>query len=201
MRVAWLVFLALELCSVFSEPLLPAGFQEVLGRPEYQHSHWGFLFVDMATGETLHELDADKFFTPASVTKLFSCAAALTALGGDHRFETHVVRKGALSTNGELSDDLILVAGADPTLGGRTDEMGHIAFVSEDHIYAEGTDAVNWTAPDPLAGLKELAKQVVAAGIRRITNGGIWVDDRLFDPFESAGRFGSIEAYADPGER
>jgi D-alanyl-D-alanine carboxypeptidase len=40
----------------------------------------GFLFVDLETREELLELNADLLFAPASVTKIFSCAAALNAL-------------------------------------------------------------------------------------------------------------------------
>jgi D-alanyl-D-alanine carboxypeptidase/D-alanyl-D-alanine-endopeptidase (penicillin-binding protein 4) len=58
----------------------------VIHAAEYKHAHWGILAVDLATGQTVYELDADRLFAPASVTKLFSTAAALDTLGADHRF-------------------------------------------------------------------------------------------------------------------
>src|SRR5262249_3858424 len=39
---------------------------------------------------------------------------------------------------------------------------------------------------DPLAGLKELARQVKAAGVERVT-GDVMIDDRLFDKERSSG--------------
>jgi D-alanyl-D-alanine carboxypeptidase/D-alanyl-D-alanine-endopeptidase (penicillin-binding protein 4) len=55
-----------------------------------------------------------------------------------------------------------------------------------DHTYADFTVANGWTAPDPLAGLRNLAGQIAARGIRRIT-GDIVIDERMFDPAESTG--------------
>src|SRR4029453_18735228 len=99
---------------------------EVLQRPEYRQSHWGFLFTDVATGQDLYELNADKLFAPASVTKVFSCSSALNAFGSDYRFVTTVHRRGNVATNGELMGDLVLVASGDLTLGGRNQPNGKL---------------------------------------------------------------------------
>src|SRR5439155_6572251 len=114
------------------------------------------------------EYNPVKLFTPASTTKLYSCAAALIALGPDYRFATPVYRRGEVK-EGRLRGDLILVASGDLTLGGRTNRDGHMAFKDHDHIYANGSSKAELTDTDPLAGLKELARQIKAAGIREIT--------------------------------
>src|SRR5258708_23312131 len=49
---------------------------------------WGLLISDAATGETLYELNADKYFLPASNMKLFTTALALAKLVPDFRFRT-----------------------------------------------------------------------------------------------------------------
>ena len=60
------------------------------------HGHWGILVVDRKTGQTIYERDADQLFAPASVTKLFTTAAALVELGPNHRFQTPLVRRGEI---------------------------------------------------------------------------------------------------------
>jgi D-alanyl-D-alanine carboxypeptidase/D-alanyl-D-alanine-endopeptidase (penicillin-binding protein 4) len=153
--------------------------EEVTGRPEYQHARWGILVVDAASGTTVYERNADQFFLPASTTKLFSCAAAMLALGSEYRFETPVYRRGTL-VKGRLLGDLILVASGDLTLGGRTGPDGKALFENTDHTYANSpTGQAALTPSDPLAGLKELARQVKAAGVHHVT-GEVLVDDRLF---------------------
>ena len=134
---------------------------------DYRHAHWGILVIDAQTGETLYAHNPDQLFFPASTTKLYSCSAALAALGPDYRFETPVYSRGTVK-DGRLSGDLILVAQGDLTMGGRTDAAGRMAFKDYDHIYANGNSMAQLTATDPLAGLKSLAQQVAAAGIRRV---------------------------------
>lgn len=164
-------------------------FEQVIGASEYKHAHWGILFIDLekkhAKEGVVYEHNADKLFVPASTTKLFSVAATLDALGATRRFETPVVRRGEVK-DGKLDGDLVLIASGDLTMGGRTDPQGHIAFTSSDHTYASTTGKSELTEPDPLAGLKELARQVAAAGIKRIT-GDVLVDDRLFEQAQSSG--------------
>ena len=109
--------------------------QEVLETPGYQEGHWGILVVDGKTGQTVYERNADQLFAPASVTKLFSTAAALIELGPNHRFQTPLVRHGEVDVKGTLHGDLILVAQGDLCLGGRTGPDGSLVFKDEDHTY------------------------------------------------------------------
>jgi len=169
-----------------SDETLAERIETLIDAEPYQVSHWGLLLVDLPTGETLYQRDADKLFAPASVTKLFSVAAALDALGADHRFETPVYARGEIDPKGRLQGDLVLVANGDLSLGGRTDGDGHIAFTNTDHIYAGNGESAEVTPQDPLAGLNELARQVAAAGIVRV-QGDVLVDDRLFDSAEGTG--------------
>src|SRR5262249_39556108 len=137
------------------------------------------LVADAETGRPLYQRNPDDRFTPASSIKLYYAAAALAALGPDHKFETPVYARGRLRA-GRLDGDLVLVASGDPTFGGRDDGTGHPAATDADHpnATAAGAESVA-TAPDPLAGLKSLAKQVAARGIRGV-EGDVLIDDRLF---------------------
>lgn len=184
MRIASLLALALVV------PFLPAPSQAAesdlqkkldaaIDGPDYKHASWGILVVDAKTGETVYSRNPDTMLMPASVTKLFSCAAAMVTLGPDFKFETVVHARG-LPLNGTLKGDLILVGSGDLTLGGRTNRDGKIVFKDKDHTYANsGLMDAELTDTNPLAGLDELAKQVKASGIKQV-DGDVLVDDRLF---------------------
>ena len=167
------------------EPL-EARVEAVLKTPGYESGHWGLLVVDAKTGKTVYERNADELFCPASVTKIFSTAAALTDLGADYRFQTPVVRRGNVDEDGTLHGDLILVAKGDLCLGGRTGPDGSLLFVDDDHTYAGANPRTKVVDCDPLAGLDHLAREVVASGIKAVS-GEVIVDDRLFDAAESTG--------------
>lgn len=177
---------------LFSAAVSPAGepldaqIDALMNAPEYRHAHWGILVVDLESGETVYQWQPDKLFAPASTTKLYSVAAALEVLGPDHRFETPVYRRGGVNDDGELDGDLILVASGDLTFGGRTTSDGTIAFTDSDHTYANGNDKAELTEPDPLAGIKELASEIAASGIRRV-RGDVLIDARLFESASSTG--------------
>src|SRR3954449_12915416 len=153
------------LAQVAAEDKLVKRVDELLAEPHFKTAHWGMLFVDLKTGEVLLARESQKLFVPASTTKLYSTAAALDALGADYRFHTPIYRRGKVDGDGQLEGDLILVASGDLTMGGRTTEKGEIAFHDSDHIYANWANDAKLTTQDPLAGTKELAKQVAAAGI------------------------------------
>ncbi len=180
----WLVAALLSAPTWAASP--PEGRVEaVLGAKDFANAHWGLLVVDAATGRTVYERDADRLFCPASVTKLFSAAAALIDLGAEHRFQTPVVRRGEVK-DGVLRGDLILVARGDFSLGGRTGPDGTLLFEDNDHSYSGGNPDASLVPADPLAGLTHLAREVHAAGIREVL-GDVLVDDRLFEHAPSSG--------------
>jgi D-alanyl-D-alanine carboxypeptidase/D-alanyl-D-alanine-endopeptidase (penicillin-binding protein 4) len=165
---------------------LAAKVDAIVNAPQYKHSKWGILVVDAESGQTVYARNPDTLYAPASVTKLYSCAAALVAYGPNHRFTTPVHRRGELK-DGTLDGDLILVAQGDLTLGGRADGKGGLAFKDHDHTYANWLAAgAALTEADPLAGLAALAKQVREAGIRRV-DGDVLIDDRLFPRARGSG--------------
>src|SRR3954467_2324341 len=103
-----------------------------MNRPRYRSSRWSLFVADRATGEVLYDYHGGDLVIPASTTKLFAAAAALDAYGADYRFATPVYRRGYVQAEGELRGDLILVAGGDLTMGGRTTPDGQLAFTSID---------------------------------------------------------------------
>lgn len=152
--------------------------EAVIDSPDYKHATWGALVVNAKTGDTVFERNPESMLAPASVTKLFSCATALIALGEDSTIETAVYQRGIV-VDGTLRGDLILVAAGDLTFGGRSKD-GKTVFRDKDHVYANsGLGDTELTDTDPLAAIKALAKQIKDAGIRQI-DGEVLVDDRLF---------------------
>ncbi|MEV5887779.1 D-alanyl-D-alanine carboxypeptidase/D-alanyl-D-alanine endopeptidase [Nonomuraea fuscirosea] len=71
----------------------------------------GAVVIDTVTGEQIFASNADLAITPASTTKIVTCAAALAALGPDTRLSTRVVQ-------GSKPGTAILVGGGDPLLAG-----------------------------------------------------------------------------------
>ena len=195
-RWPWIITVALGMIpAAWAQQVPPASnpeslaerVQAVLETPDYAGAHWGLLVVDAVDGETVFEHGADRLFCPASVTKLFTTAAALAELGADYRFQTPIARRGEIDTDGTLKGDLILIAKGDLSLGGRTGPEGTLLFTDDDHTYAGGSSLDATLVPtDPLAGLDHLARQVNEAGIRAIT-GDILIDDRLFERARSSG--------------
>ncbi len=161
-----------------------AGIEKLLETPGYRNAHWGLLVTDAETGEVIYEKNADRLFAPASVTKLFSTAAALEKLGPDHRFRTVIRRRGEVDADGELKGDLILVASGDMSMGGRTAPDGKFLFENNDHTY--GGDSAALVAADPLHALQTLARELARAGLKSLS-GQVFVDDRLFRPSPSSG--------------
>ncbi len=80
------------------------------------HSQWGYALADAKTGKILAENGSRRFFTPASVVKLFTTAFALDKLGPAQRFPTVLYRTGKIE-NGVLRGDLWIRGGGNPALG------------------------------------------------------------------------------------
>lgn len=152
--------------------------QQVMDRPEFRHAQFGVEFYSLDTGKPVYAHNADKFFVPASTTKLLTEGTTLSLLGPDFRFTTHVYRTGDVDSTGTLHGDLVLLASGDPDLSNRIQPDGTLAFENEDHAYA-GSPDTKAVPGDPLTVIRDFARQVKAHGIRRIT-GRVRVDVSLF---------------------
>ncbi|MEU4872778.1 D-alanyl-D-alanine carboxypeptidase/D-alanyl-D-alanine-endopeptidase [Streptomyces sp. NPDC021608] len=88
----------------------------LLGDPALGARHTAAV-VDVATGRRLYGAGAGRALTPASTTKIATAVAALSAMGGEHRFTTRAVLEPD-------TRELVLVGGGDPTLTARADAGG-----------------------------------------------------------------------------
>jgi dihydroorotase/N-acyl-D-amino-acid deacylase len=155
--------------------------QKVMGRAAFAHANFGIEFYSLETGKVVYSFNPTKLFIPASTTKTLTEGTLLAKLGPDYQFHTRIFHSGTLDKKGTLKGDLILVAAGDPNLSNRIQPDGTLAFVDEDHAY--GGPAV---AGDPLAVIKELAKNVAGKGIHKI-EGRVLVDASLFPDGERDG--------------
>ncbi|HMD15604.1 MAG TPA: D-alanyl-D-alanine carboxypeptidase/D-alanyl-D-alanine-endopeptidase [Terriglobales bacterium] len=151
----------------------------VLGVPDLARGFWGIEVVSLSSertsektstksfekvaGKTLYSQNADKLFTPASNTKLFTTAAALALIGPDYKFRTTVETTGTLDRYGRLNGDLVLVGHGDPNLSGR--ELPY--------------DLKTQRNDDPIQALEALADALVQKGVKFI-DGDIVADDSFF---------------------
>ena len=157
-----------------------AAITQVMSKPIYAHSRWGLLTQDLSSKKYLTALNPQQMFVPGSNAKLFTTAALWGTLGPDYRFRTPVFRTGP-TRHGTLTGNLVLVASGDLTMGGRTKPDGSVDFTNFDHNDANALPGLATLTPEnPLAGLNQLARQVRASGVTRIT-GNVVIDNRLFN--------------------
>ncbi len=149
----------------------------IMHRPEYAHARFGMEFWSLDENKALFRINEQQLFTPGSTTKLLTMGTALSLLGPDYRFHTRIYRTGAVA-DGVLQGDLVLVASGDPGLSNRIQPDNTMAFENIDHSY-DSIPGARVVAGDPLAVLRELATQVAAAGIKRVS-GRVIVDASLF---------------------
>jgi D-alanyl-D-alanine carboxypeptidase/D-alanyl-D-alanine-endopeptidase (penicillin-binding protein 4) len=141
--------------------------QAIAASPAARSAFWGIQVVDIGSGKVLYQRNPNSFFVPASNTKLFTTALALTRLGPEFTYRTSVTADKAPDANGSIHGDLILVGGGDPNLSSRPIP------------YRTGP-----TEGDPLVAIEDLAAQVAARGVTRI-DGDVVGDDRWYtwDPY------------------
>jgi len=135
----------------------------LLEQPEISRGFWGIEIVDLDTGRTVYSHDAEKLFTPASNTKLFTTAATLALIGPDYRFRTTMESNGTIDKYGRLNGDLVLVGRGDPNLSGRV------------LPYSVKTER---TLPATKI-LEDMADQIAARGVK-VIDGNIVGDDSYY---------------------
>jgi D-alanyl-D-alanine carboxypeptidase/D-alanyl-D-alanine-endopeptidase (penicillin-binding protein 4) len=90
-----------------------------VSQTQFDAATWGVKVISLDTGKTLFEHDAQKLFSPASNSKLYSIALALDRLGPDYRIKTSLYAASRPSRSGVLKGDLILYGRGDPTIKSR----------------------------------------------------------------------------------
>ena len=154
---ATLLVLLLPLC-VQGSPI-PPPLQAVLNRaalrPPARSRGVSIEIAELDSGQVIFEQNPNSPETIASVTKMFSTAAALHYLGPDYKFKTTFWRRGEIK-DGQLLGSLLVVGGGDPNISGR--------------FYNDDFNAVfdRWAE-----GLKK-------AGVTRVA-GDLILNDSLFD--------------------
>ncbi|MFH7029965.1 MAG: D-alanyl-D-alanine carboxypeptidase/D-alanyl-D-alanine-endopeptidase [Heteroscytonema crispum UTEX LB 1556] len=74
---------------------LGANIHAVVNRTLFSRARWGILVQPLGSNQTLYNKDGQKYFTPASNTKLLTTAAALQQLGANFRIRTSVYQDSA----------------------------------------------------------------------------------------------------------
>ena len=139
---------------------------EILAASDAGRGSWGIQVVELESGKTLYERDAEHLFIPASNMKMFTTAAALEKLGPDYTFHTTVESDAPPDAQGRVWD-LYLVGRGDPNLGVRT-------FPYTYHGPQQSADKF----------IQEMADQVKARGVREVVRRFV-ADDSYFvwEPF------------------
>lgn len=162
--------LLILLCLLTQVPLHAASrspidkrIDSLISTPELARGFFGIEVVSLKDGKVLYEHNADKLFTPASNTKLFTTAAVLALIGPDYTFRTTVETSGTLDKYGRLTGDLVLVGRGDPNLSGR--ELPYALHTQRnDH---------------PIQALEQLADALSQKGVKYV-DGDIIADDSYF---------------------
>src|SRR2546427_1705143 len=92
---------------------------EHVSQPKFAAATWGVKVISLDTGKTLFEHNAQKLFSPASNSKLFTVALALERLGPDYRVKTSLYAPSKPDPSGTLASDLIIFGRGDPCITAR----------------------------------------------------------------------------------
>ena len=116
----------------------------------------GVKVMSLATGKTIFERNADRYFMPASNMKSYSVAAAIDQLSPSFRFVTSVYANAKPDKGGTIRGNLIIYGRGDPS----------ISTSFHDGDYYKGIDA--------------LAQKIAQAGVKRI-EGSLVGDETYFN--------------------
>ena len=134
------------------------------------HAVWAVSVQSLKQGGPLYSLNSSRMLTPASNQKLITSAVAAERLGWDYRYTTRIYSTGAISPEGDLDGDLVVVGNGDPTINPRHPERwgafdawakelyakglrrvrGHL--IGDDNAFAEPGYGVGWAWDDLVTG-------------------------------------------------
>jgi D-alanyl-D-alanine carboxypeptidase/D-alanyl-D-alanine-endopeptidase (penicillin-binding protein 4) len=140
-------------------------------QPRFHAAAWSVKVVSLDSGRTLYEHDADRLLSPASNSKLYTGALALTRLGGDYRIVTPLYASRAPDANGVVAGDVIVSGRGDPSWksGAKREDFWK--------IFAPFGAALTQ------AGVRRITGDIVADAtyFRGVPNGSGWTADDLND--------------------
>lgn len=112
-----------------ANPTLAGQIDLLLEAPILADAAIGIHVVDLETGKALYSRGADVPLNPASNVKLLTTAAALIALGPEHRYATRLLRDDGALSGSVIKGDVYLQGSGDPNLV--TEDL--VALASELH--------------------------------------------------------------------
>lgn len=144
---------------------------EIIIQPRYQSAMWGVKIISLDTQKTLFENNAEKLFSPASNSKLYTMALALDRLGPDYRIRTSLYARQRPNRWGTIKGDLIVYGRGDPTINAKLHG-------------------------DIFQALEPLVAALTNAGVKRIS-GDLIGDDSCFrgPPFGSGWDWDDLQYY------
>ncbi|MCH9815230.1 MAG: D-alanyl-D-alanine carboxypeptidase [Actinomycetia bacterium] len=170
--------LALTSCAseANSEQDLPPAAAEIIQSDPYQSGAWSYLIKPGDSESPAYSSNPDALVPMGSNAKLYSVGTWVESTGPDTQITTPVHQVG---------DGLSLVAMGDLVMGGRQADTGTLGYSIPPQPDANGLPGAKPAPGNPLAGLNDLAKQVVEAGVTSVSD--VEIDVRLFDQWEAHG--------------
>lgn len=163
-----LFFLLLFGGQISAQNTIDLAVETLLKQENYRNASVGINVINQANGETIYSYNPDKLLIPASTIKLITSGTALEILGADYRFKTQIAYTGEIDKYGVLDGDIVLTAGADPTLGSEYFQDHYFGFLK------------NWVMQVKASGIKNVNGDLILdAGIydtEKIPDSWIWSD-------------------------
>ena len=90
---------------------------QLISNPIFERTQLGLCVYDLTADSVLFSHGERQLLRPASCEKVLTAIAALSQLGGSHRFETRLYYQGDITDRRSLEGDIYIVGGFDPRFG------------------------------------------------------------------------------------
>lgn len=87
---------------------------QLISNPIFERTQLGLCVYDLTADSVLFSHGERQLLRPASCEKVLTAIAALSQLGGSHRFETRLYYQGDITDCRSLEGDIYIVGGFDP---------------------------------------------------------------------------------------
>ncbi len=135
-----------------------------------QHASWSVSARYLDNGEKIISYNSEVALAPASNMKLITSSTALDVLGENYKFSTKIFYDGEIDSEGNLTGNVFIVGGGDPTLGYNLVK----GSLSLSHLMA------NWVKAFKDKGIKSIKGNIIADDLlydrNPIPNNWYWID-------------------------